>query len=51
VTTATFPGLSNRPAGAEIGACSVTADGLVLEEKIFENRFMHAPELIAMGQY
>jgi UDP-N-acetylglucosamine 1-carboxyvinyltransferase len=27
-----------------------TADGTsVLEEKIFENRFMHAPELIRMG--
>ena len=27
-----------------------TADGVsVLEEKIFENRFMHAPELMRMG--
>jgi UDP-N-acetylglucosamine 1-carboxyvinyltransferase len=27
-----------------------TADGVsVLEEKIFENRFMHAPELLRMG--
>jgi UDP-N-acetylglucosamine 1-carboxyvinyltransferase len=27
-----------------------TAEGVsVLEERIFENRFMHAPELIRMG--
>ncbi len=27
-----------------------TANGTsVLEEKIFENRFMHAPELVRMG--
>jgi UDP-N-acetylglucosamine 1-carboxyvinyltransferase len=31
-------------------ALLATADGVsVLEERIFENRFMHAPELIRMG--
>ncbi|HCK06943.1 MAG TPA: UDP-N-acetylglucosamine 1-carboxyvinyltransferase, partial [Rhodobacter sp.] len=33
-----------------IMALLCTADGMsVLEERIFENRFMHAPELIRMG--
>lgn len=35
---------------AQMMALLCTADGVsVLEEKIFENRFMHAPELMRMG--
>ncbi len=35
---------------AQMMALLCTAEGtIVLEEKIFENRFMHAPELIRMG--
>ena len=49
VTTEPFPGF---PTGlqAQMMALLCTAKGTsVLEEKIFENRFMHAPELSRMG--
>ncbi|MEL7214059.1 MAG: UDP-N-acetylglucosamine 1-carboxyvinyltransferase [Pseudomonadota bacterium] len=49
VTTEPFPGFPTD-LQAQIMALLCTADGTsVLEEKIFENRFMHAPELIRMG--
>lgn len=49
VTTAPFPGFPTD-LQAQMMALMCTADGTsVLEEKIFENRFMHAPELIRMG--
>lgn len=49
VTTAPFPGFPTD-LQAQMMALMCTADGVsVLEEKIFENRFMHAPELIRMG--
>jgi UDP-N-acetylglucosamine 1-carboxyvinyltransferase len=49
VTTAVFPGFPTD-LQAQMMAMLCTADGVsVLEEKIFENRFMHAPELIRMG--
>ena len=49
VTTAPFPGFPTD-LQAQMMALLCTADGVsVLEEKIFENRFMHAPELIRMG--
>ena len=49
VTTAPFPGFPTD-LQAQMMALLSTADGVsVLEEKIFENRFMHAPELIRMG--
>ncbi|MFN3662599.1 UDP-N-acetylglucosamine 1-carboxyvinyltransferase [Yoonia sp.] len=49
VTTAVFPGFPTD-LQAQMMAMLCTADGTsVLEEKIFENRFMHAPELIRMG--
>ena len=49
VTTEPFPGFPTD-LQAQMMAHLATADGLsVLEEKIFENRFMHAPELIRMG--
>ena len=49
VTTEPFPGFPTD-LQAQIMALMCTADGTsVLEEKIFENRFMHAPELIRMG--
>ena len=49
VTTAPFPGFPTD-LQAQIMALLATADGVsVLEEKIFENRFMHAPELMRMG--
>lgn len=49
VTTEPFPGFPTD-LQAQMMALLCTADGIsVLEEKIFENRFMHAPELIRMG--
>jgi UDP-N-acetylglucosamine 1-carboxyvinyltransferase len=49
VTTEVFPGFPTD-LQAQMMAMLCTADGTsVLEEKIFENRFMHAPELVRMG--
>lgn len=49
VTTAPFPGFPTD-LQAQMMAMLCLADGTsVLEEKIFENRFMHAPELMRMG--
>ena len=49
VTTEPFPGFPTD-LQAQMMALLCTADGTsVLEEKIFENRFMHAPELLRMG--
>ena len=49
VTTAPFPGFPTD-LQAQMMALMCTASGTaVLEETIFENRFMHAPELIRMG--
>ncbi|WP_108485559.1 UDP-N-acetylglucosamine 1-carboxyvinyltransferase [Oceaniglobus ichthyenteri] len=49
ITTEPFPGFPTD-LQAQMMALLCTADGTsVLEEKIFENRFMHAPELMRMG--
>ncbi|AML50177.1 UDP-N-acetylglucosamine 1-carboxyvinyltransferase [Falsihalocynthiibacter arcticus] len=49
VVTEVYPGFPTD-LQAQMMALMCTADGTsVLEEKIFENRFMHAPELIRMG--
>lgn len=49
VTTAPFPGFPTD-LQAQMMALLCTADGTsTLEERIFENRFMHAPELMRMG--
>ena len=49
VTTEPFPGFPTD-LQAQMMALLCTANGTsVLEEKIFENRFMHAPELTRMG--
>lgn len=49
VTTEPFPGFPTD-LQAQMMALLCTADGVsVLEETIFENRFMHAPELMRMG--
>ena len=49
VTTAVFPGFPTD-LQAQMMALMCTAKGVCnLEETIFENRFMHAPELIRMG--
>ena len=49
ITTEVFPGFPTD-LQAQMMAMLCTAEGTsVLEEKIFENRFMHAPELIRMG--
>jgi len=49
VTTAPFPGFPTD-LQAQMMALLCTAQGVsVLEERIFENRFMHAPELMRMG--
>jgi UDP-N-acetylglucosamine 1-carboxyvinyltransferase len=49
VVTEPFPGFPTD-LQAQMMAMLCTADGTsVLEERIFENRFMHAPELVRMG--
>ncbi len=49
VTTEPFPGFPTD-LQAQMMALLCTAEGTsVLEERIFENRFMHAPELLRMG--
>ncbi len=49
VKTEVFPGFPTD-LQAQMMALMCTADGIsVLEETIFENRFMHAPELMRMG--
>jgi len=49
VTTAPFPGFPTD-LQAQLMALMCTANGTArLEETLFENRFMHAPELIRMG--
>ena len=49
VTTAPFPGFPTD-LQAQFMAMMCFAEGTsVLEETIFENRFMHAPELLRMG--
>ena len=49
VTTEPFPGFPTD-LQAQMMAMLCFADGTsVLEEKIFENRFMHSPELVRMG--
>ncbi len=49
VTTEVFPGVPTD-LQAQMMAMLCTADGVSnLEETIFENRFMHAPELMRMG--
>ena len=49
VVTEPFPGFPTD-LQAQMMALLCTADGTsVLEERIFENRFMHAPELLRMG--
>jgi UDP-N-acetylglucosamine 1-carboxyvinyltransferase len=49
VVTAPFPGFPTD-LQAQFMALMCTAEGTsVLEERIFENRFMHAPELMRMG--
>ena len=49
VTTGVFPGFPTD-LQAQMMALLCTADGTsVLNETIFENRFMHAPELMRMG--
>jgi UDP-N-acetylglucosamine 1-carboxyvinyltransferase len=49
VVTEPFPGFPTD-LQAQMMALLSTADGVsVLEERIFENRFMHAPELMRMG--
>jgi UDP-N-acetylglucosamine 1-carboxyvinyltransferase len=49
VRTEVYPGFPTD-LQAQMMALMCTADGIsVLEETIFENRFMHAPELVRMG--
>ncbi|RBI72706.1 UDP-N-acetylglucosamine 1-carboxyvinyltransferase [Roseovarius sp. TE539] len=49
VATRPFPGFPTD-LQAQMMALMCTAEGTsVLEERIFENRFMHAPELVRMG--
>jgi len=49
VTTEPFPGFPTDLQAQMMAMLCVAEGTSVLEEKIFENRFMHAPELIRMG--
>ncbi len=49
VTTEVFPGFPTDLQAQMMAMLCTAAGTSVLEEKIFENRFMHAPELIRMG--
>lgn len=49
VTTEPFPGFPTDLQAQMMALLCTAAGTSVLEEKIFENRFMHAPELIRMG--
>ncbi|APX21637.1 MAG: UDP-N-acetylglucosamine 1-carboxyvinyltransferase [Rhodobacteraceae bacterium] len=49
VTTEPFPGFPTDLQAQMMALLCVAEGTSVLEEKIFENRFMHAPELMRMG--
>jgi UDP-N-acetylglucosamine 1-carboxyvinyltransferase len=49
VTTEPFPGFPTDLQAQMMAMLCIAEGTSVLEEKIFENRFMHAPELIRMG--
>ena len=49
VTTEPYPGFPTDLQAQMMALLSLANGTSVLEEKIFENRFMHAPELIRMG--
>ena len=49
VTTEPFPGFPTDLQAQMMAMLCVAEGTSVLEEKIFENRFMHAPELVRMG--
>ena len=49
VTTAPFPGFPTDLQAQMMALLCIAEGTSTLEEKIFENRFMHAPELIRMG--
>ncbi len=49
VVTEPFPGFPTDLQAQMMAMLCLAAGTSVLEEKIFENRFMHAPELVRMG--
>jgi len=49
VTTEPFPGFPTDLQAQMMAMLCIAQGTSVLEEKIFENRFMHAPELVRMG--
>jgi len=49
VTTEPFPGFPTDLQAQMMAMLCIAEGTSVLEEKIFENRFMHAPELVRMG--
>ena len=49
VVTEPFPGFPTDLQAQMMAALTTAAGVSILEEKIFENRFMHAPELMRMG--
>lgn len=49
VVTEPYPGFPTDLQAQMMAAMSIAAGQSRLEEKIFENRFMHAPELMRMG--
>ena len=49
ITTEPFPGFPTDLQAQMMAVLCIANGTSVLEEKIFENRFMHAPELVRMG--
>jgi UDP-N-acetylglucosamine 1-carboxyvinyltransferase len=49
ITTAPFPGFPTDLQAQYVALMSIADGTSVVKEKIFENRFMHVPELVRMG--
>lgn len=49
IDTAPFPGFPTDAQAQLIALCTVIDAGSIVTENIFENRFMHVPELVRLG--
>ncbi|MCG3171865.1 MAG: UDP-N-acetylglucosamine 1-carboxyvinyltransferase [Myxococcota bacterium] len=49
ITTAPYPGFPTDMQAQLMAACAIANGASVIRETIFENRYMHVPELVRMG--
>ncbi len=49
IDTAPFPGFPTDAQAQLISLCTIVNAGSIVTENIFENRFMHVPELVRLG--